>query len=38
MEEEKNANHPELFLELFENPISPLLIYMVSSFVDKAGT
>ena len=35
MAEGKNASDRELFSELFENPIHPLLIHMVTPFVDK---
>ena len=35
VEEGKNASDRELFSELFENPIHPLLIHMVPPFVDE---
>ena len=35
MEEQKHASDRELFSELFENPIHPLLMHMVPPFVDE---
>ena len=34
-EEIKNVNDRELFSELFDNPINPLLTHIVPPFVDK---
>ena len=34
-EEIENVDDRELFSELFDNPINPLLIHMVPPFVDK---
>ena len=34
-EERENVSDRELFSELFENPINPLLIHMVPPFIDE---